>query len=86
MPREGAGFAMFSTVSAAAPSAGAGQRLPGAGNDYPPNRAGILNEAPAGPGESTQKTPSFRGFEEPLTSPRVLARPLRSISRGLRST
>lgn len=86
MPREGAGFAMFSAGSGAAPSAGAGQRLPGAGNDYPPNRAGILDDAPAGPGESTQKTLSFRGFEEPLTSPRVLARLLRSISRGLRST
>ncbi len=86
MPREGAGFAMFSAGSGAAPSAGAGQRLPGAGNDYPPNRAGILDEAPAGPGESMQKTLSFRGFEEPLTPPCVLARPLRSISRGLKST
>ena len=85
MPQEGAGFAIFSTVSGAAPPAGAGQRLPGAGNDYPPNRAGILDEAPAGLASPYKR----RYYSVALSSrlpPRVLARPLRSIFRGLKST
>jgi hypothetical protein len=86
MPREGAGFIMFSTVSGVAPPAGTGQRLPGAGNDYPLDRAGIFGWRAGSLGESMQKTLLFRGFEEPVTSPCVLACPLRCISRGLKST
>ncbi len=80
MPREGAGFAMFSTVSGAVPPAGAGQRLPGAGNDYPPNRAGILDDAPAGLASPYKRRYYSVALRSRLMSPRVLARPLRSIS------
>ena len=86
MPREGAGFIMFSRVSGAVPPAGAGQRLPGAGNDYPLNRADILDDAPTHLASAYKRRYYSVALRSRLMPPRALACPLRCISKGLRST